>query len=75
MIKQEYLENDLVRTYSDLGVYIHGGFPESDYEEAIDPVSANRTYTETNIPIVYEESDLLDNEYAIAGKIFLGVSE
>lgn len=41
----------LVRSYSDRGVYIHGGFPEGDYEDAIDPVDAMRTYVETDIPI------------------------
>ena len=41
----------LVRSYSDRGVYIHGGFPEGDYAESIDPESAGRTYTETDIPI------------------------
>lgn len=51
MIKTEFLENDLIRTYSDAGFYIHGGFPEADYAEAIDPVSAGREYTETDVPI------------------------
>ena len=51
MIKQEYLDGGLVKTYSDIGVYIHGGYPESDYEEAIDPVRMNRTYVETDRPI------------------------
>ena len=57
MIKTELLENDLIRTYSDAGMKIHGGFPEGDYNEAIDPVSAQRTYTETDIPIEDEISD------------------
>lgn len=39
------------RAYSDKGVKIHGGVPESDYNEACDPVSFGRTYTETDIPI------------------------
>lgn len=55
MIKTELLDGDLIRTYSDAGFYIHGGFPEGDYEEAIDPVSAQRTYTETDIPIPKDE--------------------
>ena len=37
------------KSYSDRGMMIHGGDPEADYEEAIDP--AERTYTETDIPI------------------------
>ena len=55
MIVTEKLENDMIKTYSDAGYYIHGGVPEADYEEAIDPVWAGRTYTETNIPIEEEE--------------------
>lgn len=43
--------SNLVRTYSDLGLFIHGGFPEADYDEAIDPVDMHRTYVETNIPV------------------------
>lgn len=30
---------------------IRGGSPEGIYEEAVDPVSAGRTYVETDIPI------------------------
>lgn len=76
MIIQEMLENNMVRTYSDAGFYIHGGFPEGDYAEAIDPVSMNRVYTETDIPIEVETEpeDLNEEaEYAMAGKIFMGV--
>lgn len=50
MIKTEIIGN-LVRTYSDLGVKIHGGVPESDYDEAYDPIGSGRTYTETDIPV------------------------
>ena len=50
MIKTE-IKGDLVRTWSDKGVKIHGGYPEADYDEAIDPVSRGRTYVETDIPI------------------------
>ena len=56
MIIQELIGNDLVRTYSDKNVYIHGGFPEADYAEAVDPVSMGRMYTETDIPIEEEEA-------------------
>lgn len=48
MIKTEVLENGSTRTYSDEGFYIHGGFPEGDYAEAIDPPGIERTYTETD---------------------------
>lgn len=50
MIKTENI-GDIVRTYSDIGMKIHGGFPEGDYDEAFDPIELGRTYTETNIPI------------------------
>lgn len=39
-----------VKTYSDSGYLIHGGSPEGDYAEAIDPAELNRMYTETDIP-------------------------
>ena len=51
MIIYEPIHDNLVRAHSDLGVYIHGGYPEADYEEAIDPVDKHRTYVETDIPI------------------------
>lgn len=51
MIKTEQYTEDLIRTYSDAGYLIHGGYPEGDYVEAIDPVGAHREYTETDIPI------------------------
>lgn len=44
-------ETDFIRTYSDRGVMIHGGFPEGNYSEACDPAALNRTYTETDVPI------------------------
>ena len=56
MIKQEQISETLIRTYSDRGVKIHGGFPEADYDEAIDPISAGRTYAETNIPVSAPEA-------------------
>ena len=51
MIRQEQFDETLVRTYSDRGVYIFGGDPEGNYEEAIDPISEGREYTETDTPI------------------------
>lgn len=53
MIKTEIKDN-IIHTWSDLGMKIHGGFPEGDYDEAYDPVDMHREYTETDIPI---ESD------------------
>lgn len=64
MIKTETYTKDgveLVRTWSDANVLIHGGFPEGDYEEAIDPVAMGRTYVETGIPIS-EEADIDKSE-------------
>lgn len=58
-----------VRTYSDRGMMIHGGVPESDYSEACDPASFGRTYTETDIPIDGDDTaeDILN--------ILMGVEE
>lgn len=50
MIVAETL-NNMVHTYSNIGMKIHGGMPEGDYDEAYDPIDSGRTYTETNIPI------------------------
>ena len=58
MIKTEIIGN-LVHTYSDIGMKIHGGFPEGDYDEAYDPIELGRTYVETDIPI---ESDATAEE-------------
>ena len=55
MIKTE-TKGNLVRTWSDSGMKIHGGFPEADYDEAYDPIDSGRTYTETDIPIEVDAS-------------------
>lgn len=55
MIVQENIGNDLIRTYSDQGMMIQGGFPVGLYAEATDPISAGRTYIETDIPIEQTE--------------------
>ena len=47
MIKQEILENGLVKTYSDSGFYIIQNETGNKYAEAID-VSNDFTYTESN---------------------------
>lgn len=57
MIVQENIGNDLVKTYSDQHMMIQGGFPESLYTEAIDPISAGRVYVETDIPITEEQEN------------------
>lgn len=60
MIVYENLQNDLVKSYSDEGFFIRGGFPESDYEEAIDPKSSNRKYVETDKKIPKPEATIED---------------
>lgn len=50
-------EADFVRAYSDIGMKIRGGSPESDYDEACDPAEFGRTYTETDIPIDTDEGE------------------
>lgn len=62
-------DRNFIRTYSDLGMKIRGGFPEGDYDEACDPAELNRTYTETDIPIDGESTaeEIVD--------ILMGVTE
>ena len=50
-------EKEFIRTYSDRGMMIHGGFPEADYTEATDPAELGRTYAETDIPIDDETAE------------------
>lgn len=75
MIVQEVM-GDLVKTYSDIGMMIRGGFPEGLYAEAIDPISAGRIYEETDIPIDEDEDpeDLI-HEKAEAYDILMGEEE
>lgn len=56
----ENLQDNLVKSHSDAGFYIHGGSPENDYAEAIDPKSANRKYTETSKKIPVLEATIED---------------
>lgn len=70
MIIQEKIDDLHIRTYSDKKVKIHGGFPEADYDEAIDPIDADRTYTETDISI--EEEEVTLEEKAEAYDILMG---
>lgn len=62
MIKTEIVDNT-IHTWSDLGMKIHGGFPEADYDEAYDPVGLGRTYIETDIPIDSPTDDATDLDY------------
>lgn len=74
MIKTETIGN-FIRTWSDAGYMIHGGYPEADYDEATDPIDAGRTYTETDIKIPDPEEEPTEADYAAAGKILLGESD
>lgn len=62
MIRTEMITETLVRTFSDLGMMIRGGVPEGLYTEAVDPISAGRTYTETDIPIPVDPEPDPDGE-------------
>ena len=69
MIKTENItigEKTFIRTYSDSGMMIHGGSPEADYAEALDPIDTGRIYTETThiIEAVTEDIDELKAKYA-----------
>ena len=50
-------EREHIRRWSDIGVKIHGGFPEGDYDVAEDPAELGRTYVETDIPIEPDEGE------------------
>ena len=56
-IVTENIDNKFIKTYSDAGYFIHGGQPEADYTEAVDPIEAGRVYTETDIKIPESEDD------------------
>ena len=61
MIQTEQItinDKTFVRTYSDSGYYIHGGSPEGDYAEAIDPAELGQVYVETDIPIEEDETEV-----------------
>ena len=47
---------EYIYTYSDAGYYIHGGDPEGDYIDSLDPADNPRTFTETDILIEDEEA-------------------
>ena len=59
MIKTETIGN-MMHTWSDLGVMIHGGSPEGDYVDVYDPIDSGRTYVETNIPIEEDAEEILN---------------
>lgn len=49
MIVTEQYGDDFIRTYSDSGFKIIQDNTGIEYDEAIDPISENRTYTESDI--------------------------
>ena len=72
MIKTEtfYIgEQEFTRTYSDANRYVvRDGV---SYGEACDPAELGRTYTEGDVIV----NDHVDDEYAQAGRILMGVEE
>lgn len=72
IITETYMvgNEEFVRTYSDSGRYVvREGV---SYEEACDPSSFGRTYTEGDLIATEEEET---DDYAEAGRIMMGVSE
>lgn len=61
----ENISDNLVRAYSDKGVYIRGGMPEGEYAEAVDPKAQNRKYTETDKTIEKQEATIEDYQKAL----------
>jgi hypothetical protein len=57
MIIYQEIGGGLIQAHSDRGVLIRGGHPEADYVDPIDPASAGRTYTETEIPIPADDPE------------------
>ena len=51
MVIYEKISDTLVKAYSDQGMMLKQDGTGALYPEAIDPVSAGRTYTETDTPI------------------------
>lgn len=60
---------ELVRTYSDAGKKIIQDGTGVEYDEAVDPVSVGRTYTESENDL---ENPGVSEEYVEAAKILLG---
>lgn len=61
-------EKDFIKTYSDAGRYVHGGFPVGDYTEACDPAEYGRTYTEGDtIPL--DDNEAKEILYILTGGV------
>lgn len=54
-----------IRTWSDSNMYIHGGFPEGNYSEAIDPEDMGRTYIETENSLPGPEDEEISDTEAL----------
>ena len=54
-------EIDFVHTYSDAGMKIRQDGTGNLYDDALDPVGANRTYTETDIPIDEDYDEVIND--------------
>lgn len=67
MIIEELIENgERIRRYSNVGRYLVQGGTGNLYEEAVDPVSVNRSYT---------EGELIPDEAATADDIAEAILE
>ena len=62
MVVYEKISDNLVKAHSDSGMMIRQDVTGDLYEEAIDPVSAGRTYTETDQPVSSEDEKGPDEE-------------
>lgn len=56
----ENISDNLVRAYSDKGVYIQGGMPAGEYTDAVDPKNQNRKYVETETKIPEKSAEIAD---------------
>lgn len=61
----ENISDNLVRAYSDKGVYIQGGMPAGEYTDAVDPKNQNRKYVETDTAIAKQEATIEDYQKAL----------
>ena len=72
MIKTENINSELVRFYSSNGYKIQKKGTDEIYDDAIELVSLNVEYVETDMPIDDEAAEEIKNQYMQAGKILLG---
>ena len=72
MIIKEKIHENLERFYSSEGLKIQKVGTDEIYDDAIELVELNREYIETDIPIDDESADVIEKQYAEAGRILLG---